>query len=138
MNKEERINKLIEEALNSVDDIRRAEPKPFLLTRINARMNRVVESVWEKAGWFIARPVVAFTGLQQRFDSFFTPMPREDTRLLGRMKANIALTLQPELTYCEAVHLSTVHAPLPHSEGWLHRDAVSKWMRTSPRPSRAT
>ena len=63
MNKNEHINKLIEDALNSVDDIKRAEPRPFLLTRINARMNKAKESVWEKAGWFIGRPVVAFTGL---------------------------------------------------------------------------
>jgi hypothetical protein len=63
MNKKEHINKMIDEALNSVDDVKRAEPKPFLLTRINARMNKGTESVWEKAGWLIARPVVAFTGL---------------------------------------------------------------------------
>ena len=63
MNKKENINKLIEEALNSVDDVKRAEPKPFLLTRIHARMNKETESVWEKAGWFIGRPAVAFTGL---------------------------------------------------------------------------
>lgn len=63
MNKQEQINKLIEEALNSVDDAQRAEPKPFLLTRINARMNKGTASVWEKAGWLITRPAVAFTGL---------------------------------------------------------------------------
>ncbi|MEO7306076.1 MAG: hypothetical protein ABIR78_04060 [Ferruginibacter sp.] len=63
MNKQEHINKMIEEALNSVDDVKRAEPKPFLLTRINARMSKGSESVWEKAGWLIARPAVAFTGL---------------------------------------------------------------------------
>ena len=63
MNKQDNINKLIEEALNSVDDAQRAEPRPFLLTRINARMARGAESVWEKAGRFIARPAVAFTGL---------------------------------------------------------------------------
>ncbi len=39
MNKQDKINKLIEEALNSVDDAQRAEPRPFLLTRIHARMN---------------------------------------------------------------------------------------------------
>jgi hypothetical protein len=61
--KQENINKLIEEALNSVDDVNRAEPKPYLLTRINARMSRGSESAWEKAGWFIGRPAVAFTGL---------------------------------------------------------------------------
>ena len=63
MNTNENINKLIEEALNSVDNIKRAEVKPFLLTRINARMSKGAESIWEKTGWFITRPAVAFTGL---------------------------------------------------------------------------
>lgn len=63
MNKKEHINKLVEEALESVDQVGRAEAKPFLLTRIHARMNKETESVWEKAGWFIGRPAVAFSGL---------------------------------------------------------------------------
>ena len=63
MNSNENINKLIDEALSSVDDIKRAAAKPFLLTRIYARMNKGAESFWEKAGWFIGRPVVAFAGL---------------------------------------------------------------------------
>ena len=63
MNRKENINKLIEEALGSVDAVTRATPKPYLLTRINARMNKATESAWEKAGWFIGRPAIAFTGL---------------------------------------------------------------------------
>ncbi len=63
MNKKEHINKMVDEALGSVDGAGRAEPKPYLLTRINARMNRTTESAWEKAGWFIGRPAVAFAGL---------------------------------------------------------------------------
>ncbi len=63
MNKQEDINKLIDDALNSADDIKRAAVKPFLLTRIHARMNKGKESLWEKAGWLIGRPAVAFTGL---------------------------------------------------------------------------
>ena len=63
MNKHENMNKLVDEALSSVDDIKRAEAKPFLLTRIHARMNKGTESVWEKAGWFISRPAVTFAGL---------------------------------------------------------------------------
>ncbi len=63
MNRKEHVNKLVEEALDSVDRIQRAAAKPFLLTRINARMNKETESAWEKAGRFIARPAVAFTGL---------------------------------------------------------------------------
>lgn len=63
MSKNEQINKLIEESLNSLDNVNRAEAKPYLLTRINARMSRETESVWEKAGWFIGRPAIAITGL---------------------------------------------------------------------------
>ena len=63
MNKKEHLDKLINETLASMDAVSRAEVKPFLLTRIHARMNREVESVWEKAGWFIGRPAVAFSGL---------------------------------------------------------------------------
>lgn len=63
MNKQEKINKLVEEAMNSLDDAQRAEPKPYLLTRINARMDKGAASVWERASWLITRPAVAFTGL---------------------------------------------------------------------------
>lgn len=63
MNKKEQINKLVEEALASFDDVRPAEARPYLLTRIKARMSKKTGSAWEKAGWFIARPAVAFTGL---------------------------------------------------------------------------
>jgi hypothetical protein len=63
MNLNENINKLIEEAMESVDNVERVEPKPFLLTRIHARMNRETASVWEKTGRFITRPAVAFAGL---------------------------------------------------------------------------
>lgn len=63
MNKKDKINDLIEQALNSADGIERAVAKPFLLTRINARLNQSKETIWEKASWFIGRPSVAFSGL---------------------------------------------------------------------------
>lgn len=63
MSRKKSINKLIEEALSSVDAVTRATAKPYLLTRINARINKGTESAWEKTGWFISRPAVAFTGL---------------------------------------------------------------------------
>lgn len=63
MNNKEQINKLVEDTLNSFDDVKRAEPKPFLLTRINARMSKESGTAWEKVSWFISRPAVAFTGL---------------------------------------------------------------------------
>ncbi|MBC7889947.1 MAG: hypothetical protein H7Z13_18885 [Ferruginibacter sp.] len=63
MNKKEKINELINEAINSVDNIQRANPMPFLLTRVNARLNKKEKNVWEKAGWLIGRPAYAIPGL---------------------------------------------------------------------------
>ena len=63
MNKKQFFNQKIEEAFNSINDIKRATPKRFLLTRINARLSNAQVTVWEKAGWFIGRPAIAISGL---------------------------------------------------------------------------
>jgi membrane-bound ClpP family serine protease len=57
------INRLTEEALNSLDGAGRATAKPYLLTRINARMQNQKESSWDNALKFISRPAVALAGL---------------------------------------------------------------------------
>lgn len=49
--------------MSSLDDAQPAAPAPYLLTRIQARMNRPSASVWEKAVFFISRPAIAFTGI---------------------------------------------------------------------------
>lgn len=59
MEKDKHIQQLAEEALNSIDNIQRAQPRPYLLTRIHARMDNAA-SAWEQAGRFLTRPVVAF------------------------------------------------------------------------------
>ena len=63
MNHEEQLNKMIDEALSSIDGAKRSAPRPYLLTRINARLRNSKEPVWERAGRFITRPVVVITGL---------------------------------------------------------------------------
>jgi hypothetical protein len=65
MKNNEHINRLTEEALNSLDGAGRATAKPYLLTRINARMQRQneKESSWDNALKFISRPAVALAGL---------------------------------------------------------------------------
>jgi hypothetical protein len=63
MNKQEKINQLIEQAISSTDGASRATPPPFLLTRINARLNQSTANSWEKISWFIGRPSIAITGL---------------------------------------------------------------------------
>lgn len=60
MDNNKHIQQLAEDALSSIDDIQRAQPKPYLLTRINARMDKGPSSAWEQAGRFITRPIVAF------------------------------------------------------------------------------
>jgi len=63
MNKQEQVNKLIEQAIHSADGIQKASPEPYLLTRINARLAQQKDTVWERVLWFIGRPAVAISGL---------------------------------------------------------------------------
>lgn len=63
---EENINKKTEESLHSLDGLKRAQPKPFLLTRVMAAIHKQQETsqnVWSKAGAFISRPGIAFAGM---------------------------------------------------------------------------
>jgi hypothetical protein len=53
----------IEDALSSIEGIKRAVPQPYLLTRINARLNQPVKTFWENATVFITRPVILIAGL---------------------------------------------------------------------------
>jgi uroporphyrinogen-III decarboxylase len=57
------LDKNIDAALNSFDGAGKAMPKPFLFTRLMAKMNREEQNSWEKALRFIARPTVAIAGL---------------------------------------------------------------------------
>lgn len=54
----------IDEILGSLDGITRAEARPFMHTRVLARLQEDdVKSGWGRTVAFIARPVVAFTCL---------------------------------------------------------------------------
>jgi hypothetical protein len=56
----QKLNKKIEETLGSFDAAKKATPNAFLLTRINARLQKeTVPSFWVSAFNFISRPVVA-------------------------------------------------------------------------------
>ena len=59
------IEKLIEETINSFDNAERAAAKPFLLTRINARMQNQpgTQNIWARAGSLLSSPRIALTGL---------------------------------------------------------------------------
>jgi hypothetical protein len=63
MDNKKHIDKMAEEALSSIDGAERAIPKPYLLTRVKARMDRKNETVLERSGSFILRPVFVIAGL---------------------------------------------------------------------------
>jgi len=63
MNTNKPIAQIIDETLNSLDDAHRAEPKPFLFTRIKAKMLSAKENSWERASRFITRPSFAVSSL---------------------------------------------------------------------------
>ena len=57
------IEKMIDAALESADNLGHATAKPYLFTRISARMDRLNESGWEKTARLITKPSVVIAGL---------------------------------------------------------------------------
>jgi hypothetical protein len=63
MNKNEHIDKLVDDTLNSLDGAGRATPRAYLFTRLNARMQNNKEGIWDKTLRFVSRPAVAMAVL---------------------------------------------------------------------------
>lgn len=57
------IQRRIDEALASVDNIAKAEPKPFFFTRLEARLMREELGVWGRVGKMLTRPVIALASV---------------------------------------------------------------------------
>jgi hypothetical protein len=58
MTSKEKIRQEIEQTLQCLDGVKRAEANPFLFTRIQARMNKKA-GVWERTFSFISKPAIA-------------------------------------------------------------------------------
>jgi hypothetical protein len=58
MTSKEKIQQEIEQTLQCLDGVKRAEANPFLFTRIKARMNKKA-NVWERTFSFISKPAIA-------------------------------------------------------------------------------
>jgi hypothetical protein len=58
-------DKWVNDVLQSFDDAKRAAPKPFLLTRIQARMKQTEEpdNAWTSVASFLSRPGIAFSAV---------------------------------------------------------------------------
>ena len=57
------IEKMIEETLNSLDGMQKAEPRPFFFTRLQQRLQARKNTFWDSLEQFIAKPVVAIAGV---------------------------------------------------------------------------
>ena len=55
------INHKVVSTLQSIDNMERAEPAPYLLTRVNAALAKAParETVWSQIGYWISKPAVA-------------------------------------------------------------------------------
>ncbi|MDB5202091.1 MAG: hypothetical protein JWQ27_1500 [Ferruginibacter sp.] len=63
MNQEE-LDPSIDRVLNSFDGAEKAKPQPYILTRIQSRLNaRATAGFWGKTSAFLSRPIVAGLGL---------------------------------------------------------------------------
>lgn len=60
-----KLDKLVDETINSMDTAERATPAPYLLTRIHAKMNKEPGylSAWERISSLLGKPLVAFPSL---------------------------------------------------------------------------
>ena len=62
MTQKEKIQQEIEETLNCLNGVKRAEANPFLFTRIKARMTRK-SGAWDRTFSFASKPLVALAVL---------------------------------------------------------------------------
>ena len=72
MNKQAHFSKKADQALESLDGIKRAEPRPFFYSRLIGRLQGAERSWWETTGSFLAKPVmvVACLALVLIFNAF--------------------------------------------------------------------
>jgi hypothetical protein len=63
MNKQSDIGKKVNETLESLEGIQRAEATPYFFTRVKARLERGERNIWEMIGSLLARPAIAVAGL---------------------------------------------------------------------------
>ena len=62
MTQKEKIQQEIEQTLESLNGVKRAEANPYLFTRIKARMNKRT-GAWERTFSFVSKPLVALAVL---------------------------------------------------------------------------
>jgi len=57
---DKKIQTKVDEVMQSIDHVQRASPRPFLFTRLEARMLND-RNIWSRLSSFAGRPVIAFS-----------------------------------------------------------------------------
>jgi hypothetical protein len=63
MKRQTGVDKKVEDALSSLDGIKRSDPQPWFYTRVKARLEPEEHTAWMSIGSFLSRPSVAFATL---------------------------------------------------------------------------
>lgn len=61
--KQKPIDQRVDDALNSLDGIQRAEANPWFFARVNARLQKDESSYWAHIGSFLSKPGIALAGV---------------------------------------------------------------------------
>ena len=93
------IERKAEEALNSLDGLQRATPRPYFYTRLEASMNRGTRNVWDQLVILLNRPSVAI-GLALLVIAV-------NTTVVLQKKETPTLAEQTELTVSEEYNLAS-------------------------------
>jgi len=73
MKRQTGIERKVEDALNSLDGMQRAEPRDWFYTRVKAKLDSEEHTTWSSIGSFLSRPFVAVVtmGLVLLLNGFF-------------------------------------------------------------------
>ncbi len=86
------INKKINDALSSVENIQQAQPSPYFYTRLIGKLSKNEMTIWEKFTALLLQPAIAFVTI------CFIILINAFVLIYSNSNSNIAATSQTEIT----------------------------------------
>lgn len=101
------INKKITDTIHSLDAIERAKPNPYLMTRLNAKIQSLpTPNLWTRIGGFVSRPLVAgLVLLLIVMVNFIAIQSKEDEE----QNTESATTVVANTQYDFSIHVSSIY-----------------------------
>ncbi|HYC28362.1 MAG TPA: hypothetical protein VEB42_06085 [Chitinophagaceae bacterium] len=98
MEQKNRIDKLVEETLESLEGMNRAKANPFLFTRVEARLKQQGKSGWEQLTAYVSKPAFALAMLCMVIFSNAVVMYRQSAKEEVPEQQQVALTEEYNIT----------------------------------------